>query len=651
MAASAEIEEEQHGLAVKLPYQLGRFTLCRELGAGGMATVYLGRMRMAEGFDRLVALKTIHGHLARAQTFVDMFLDEAKIASQISHPNVCSVYDFGNLGGTYYLALEYLTGEPLHEFINKVVERKSDDLMQALPYLAARIIADACEGLHAAHETRGSDGTRLDIVHRDVSPQNLFVTYDGAVKVVDFGCAKAIQRVTQTDTGIMKGKVSYAAPEQLRAGDIDQRVDVWALGVCLWETLTLKELFRRETAIVSAMAVLEERIPRADEVCSWVPRQLADIAAKALERDPNARYASARQLGRDLRAFIARAGVSFESAELAEWMEYLFAERQREVLAMVAEVEARTSTPAARSAPTDDDDKLGVGAAPTKLAKISGSGAWHEVSATSSAERPKRALRLDPDPDDPVVLPTRSRGWLWATLLVLLLGGGAYGGMRYAGVGPFATASEGDEPQPIASDPGTHATAPVEPAEPSATEEQAAAEDPAAQGTEVAAPEAAPGDDAEAPAVEPAEAAHETAEAAHETAEAPREAPPRHREREEHHADHHEPSAPTPSQEHAAEPTTPRGPSISLDTSQGQVVVTAEGGWAQVYLGERSLGRTPLRVSLPVGQQRLRLLPYGHEPAQYVVVPVAWGEINSVSFHVGPPPSDDAPPDEAGDGT
>ena len=146
-APANPIENEQPGLGVRLPYQLGRFTLCRELGAGGMATVYLGRMRLAEGFERLVALKTIHGHLAQAQTFVDMFLDEAKIASQISHPNVCSVYDFGNVDGTYYLALEYLMGEPLDDVIKRRSSRReSDDLMQALPYLAARIIADACEG-------------------------------------------------------------------------------------------------------------------------------------------------------------------------------------------------------------------------------------------------------------------------------------------------------------------------------------------------------------------------------------------------------------------------------------------------------------------------------------------------------------------------
>ncbi|HEY8428104.1 MAG TPA: serine/threonine-protein kinase, partial [Sandaracinaceae bacterium] len=181
-----------------------------------MATVYLARMELAAGLDRLVALKTIHPHLAREKAFIDMFLDEARIASLISHPNVCAVHDFGEVSGVYYLAMEHLIGEPLFDVINRLVDR-FDEVRDVLPYIAARVIADGCEGLQAAHTARGPDGRRLEIVHRDVSPQNLFVTYDGAVKVVDFGCAKAAQRIAHTSTGVMKGKVGYAAPEQLRA--------------------------------------------------------------------------------------------------------------------------------------------------------------------------------------------------------------------------------------------------------------------------------------------------------------------------------------------------------------------------------------------------------------------------------------------------
>ncbi|MCZ7682770.1 MAG: protein kinase [Sandaracinaceae bacterium] len=137
---------EQSSLRPALPFQLGRFTLCHELGAGGMATVYLSRMRLAAGLERLVALKTIHSHLAKERTFVDMFLDEAKIASLINHPNVCSVYDFGEVHDTYFLAMEYLLGEPLFDVVNAMAEREEEELRQAGPFLAARIIADACEG-------------------------------------------------------------------------------------------------------------------------------------------------------------------------------------------------------------------------------------------------------------------------------------------------------------------------------------------------------------------------------------------------------------------------------------------------------------------------------------------------------------------------
>ncbi|HJL17307.1 MAG TPA: serine/threonine-protein kinase, partial [Sandaracinaceae bacterium LLY-WYZ-13_1] len=430
MSTPSHEAELHHSLGPKLPYAMGRFTLCRELGAGGMATVYLSKMRLAAGLERLVALKTIHGHLAKEQTFVDMFLDEAKIASHISHPNVCSVYDFGDVGGVYYMAMEYLVGEPLFDFVNAIAEDDGQELREAQPYLAARIIADACEGLHAAHTLRGADGKALHVVHRDVSPQNLFVTYEGAVKVVDFGCAKALERVTQTNTGIMKGKVSYAAPEQLKQeSDVDARADVWALGVCLWEALTLEQLFRRENAIQTAMAVLEDRIPRADEGRDWVPSKLADIAAKALARDASERYPDARAMGKALRGFIARSGVPFESAEVAEWMRYLFPQRHRRVQEVVSEVEKMEVSQvgpvlppadAVDEAPGDDErEGRAIADAPTKLAKT-----------VSSARRELR----DPEAydDEPVVLPTSTKRWVWSiAVLVLLAAGGAFAYTQY----------------------------------------------------------------------------------------------------------------------------------------------------------------------------------------------------------------------------
>ncbi|MEM9069669.1 MAG: serine/threonine-protein kinase [Myxococcota bacterium] len=398
--------EAQPSLKPRLPQALGRFTLCEELGAGGMATVYLSKMRLGAGLDRLVALKTIHSHLAKEQTFVDMFLDEARIASHISHPHVCAVYDFGQEGDVYFLAMEYLIGEPVFDFINRVAKLKdeSDELMEALPFLAARILGDACEGLHAAHTLKGSDGKAQNVVHRDVSPQNLFITYEGTVKVVDFGCAKALERVTQTNTGIMKGKVSYAAPEQLRAESVDARADVFALGICLWETLTLRSLFRRDTAIKTAMAVLESDIPRADEKAPWVPKELADIAEKALQRDVNERYQSARELSRALRGFIAHSGAPFESAEVADWMRFLFEERHAKTMKMVSDVEGLDTSRIAR---IETASPPVIDSAPTVLAT--------PPRATAPA--------LDVEPQAPVSLPTSTRKWM--TLVVLLLLGGA----------------------------------------------------------------------------------------------------------------------------------------------------------------------------------------------------------------------------------
>jgi serine/threonine-protein kinase len=335
--SAMETPSTETPLGPQLPLRLGRFTLCEELGAGGMATVYLARMEMAGGLERLAALKTIHPHLAKEKAFVDMFLDEARIASHVGHPNVCSTYDFGEVNGVYYLAMEYLLGEPLFDVINRLVER-FDDVQEVLPYLAARIIADAAEGLHAAHVARGPGGEQLHIVHRDVSPQNLFLTYEGSVKVVDFGCAKAAERVAHTSTGVMKGKVGYAAPEQLKSDHVDARADVWALGVCLWEALTLSPLFSRDTAVQTAMAVLQDDVERASDGRPWVPEAVAAIADRALRRDREERFGSARELSRALRRFIADSGYTLESAELAEWMDFLFEDRHETRIRQAARV-------------------------------------------------------------------------------------------------------------------------------------------------------------------------------------------------------------------------------------------------------------------------------------------------------------------------
>ncbi len=301
--------------------RLGRYRLVREIASGGMASVNLA---VADGVDKLVALKMIHAHLAQEDSFVQMFLDEARISSAISHRNVCNVFDFGEVDGRYYLAMDYLSGQSLRDVIHRL--RKMPDLAppSRLAVLAGTIIAEACEGLHAAHELRDAQGKPLEVIHRDVSPHNLFVSYEGSVSVVDFGIARASDRIQHTATGILKGKFSYMAPEQIRQLEIDRRVDVWSLGVCLWEMLTLERLFVRNSQADTLMSVMMDRVKAPSELHPGIPKALDAIVMKALARSPAQRYATARDLGRDLAKFVRETGEAMDTVEIETLLTRMF---------------------------------------------------------------------------------------------------------------------------------------------------------------------------------------------------------------------------------------------------------------------------------------------------------------------------------------
>jgi serine/threonine-protein kinase len=314
-----------------------------------MASVYLARAEGSPGFEKLVALKRIHPHLADEKDYVEMFLDEARIASRITHANVCSVFDFGEAGGEYYIAMEYLVGEPLSRVHRRVVANADQRISPLLPARMARIIAQACEGLHAAHELKDANGESLHVVHRDVSAENLFVTYDGATQVVDFGIAHARQRVHHTEAGQVKGTFPYMSPEQMTAAVVDRRVDVWALGAVLWELLTLRRLFLRDTDVNTMYAVLSSEIRPPSAHRSDVPTELDEIVLKALQRNPDERWQSAREMGRALRRFLAKQEELVGPAELADWMVELFPNgesRKRQLMEL-----ARTSDAAGASDP------------------------------------------------------------------------------------------------------------------------------------------------------------------------------------------------------------------------------------------------------------------------------------------------------------
>jgi serine/threonine-protein kinase len=291
-----------------------------------MATVHLARMDGPGGFRKWVAIKRIHQHLAANQAFVRMFLDEARVAAGISHPNVAQVFELGRQGHSYWIAMEYLHGDPLRDVMPSHTTLAT---VRMDVHLAAKVIADAADGLHAAHELRSSQGEPLNLVHRDVSPQNIFVTYDGAVKVVDFGIAKAAGRLASTRAGTLKGKLSYMSPEQVRGQPVDRRTDVFALGVVLWELATGRRLFLGAGELETLNLVQCCRVPRPSRVAQGVPAGLESIVMKALAKDPRRRFQSGRELSRALQRFVMQSGACVGYEELGAHIRRVLSHRVR----------------------------------------------------------------------------------------------------------------------------------------------------------------------------------------------------------------------------------------------------------------------------------------------------------------------------------
>ncbi|NVB80483.1 MAG: protein kinase [Kofleriaceae bacterium] len=298
------------------PVRLGRYELLGQLAMGGMAEIHLARLAGEAGFEKIVVVKRLLPELVASKAFVAMFLDEGKLVARLDHPNVCEVHELGREGAEYFLVMPYLDGVPVSDFIARPRETDATSRIAQLR-VAAGIVVQACAGLHHAHELRGTDGAPLGLVHRDVSPSNLFVTTAGVVKVLDFGVAK-VRGAAETEAGTIKGKTQYMAPEQLLGEPLDRRCDVFALGIVLFELATHTRLFKRSSDYLSARAILEEPIPRADAVDPAVPPQLADVIGKALARPPDDRYADARELARALETALAPHGGVASAGQIAD---------------------------------------------------------------------------------------------------------------------------------------------------------------------------------------------------------------------------------------------------------------------------------------------------------------------------------------------
>ena len=272
---------------------LDRFELIAEIASGGMATVYLGRLSGAGGFQRFVAIKRLHPHLAGDEEFVQMFLDEARLAARLHHPNVVPILEIGESPQGYYLVMEYVEGDTLA----RILARSAQAGLMLPPKVSMRVCVDTITGLHVAHEMKDDDQNPLNIVHRDVSPQNILIGMDGSARITDFGVARATTRLSTTRTGQLKGKLAYMAPEQARGTEVDRRADIFAMGIVIWECLAQKRLFKGEGEADTLNRVLYEPIPSCKLANPDVPAALEAVVMKALDRNRDKRFDTASDLG------------------------------------------------------------------------------------------------------------------------------------------------------------------------------------------------------------------------------------------------------------------------------------------------------------------------------------------------------------------
>jgi serine/threonine-protein kinase len=285
--------------------RFGRYEVLFRIAAGGMAEVYAARMVGEGGFEKPVALKRMLPTLAEDERFVEMFLDEGKLAAHISSPHVVQTLDLGRAeDDSLYLVMELVVGVSLAALVRAVLRSKS----QLSPAVAVEILSQAAAGLHDAHEARTMYGQPLEIVHRDISPQNILVDVAGRVRITDFGVARALERATHTQSGEVKGKIGYFAPEQVRGKNVDRRTDIFAMGICAWETIAGKRLFQGDNPAQTLDMVMSMPVPRLDALRPDVPSEVADAIAKALERDQAARFQTSGEFAETLRYAMRPAG-------------------------------------------------------------------------------------------------------------------------------------------------------------------------------------------------------------------------------------------------------------------------------------------------------------------------------------------------------
>jgi serine/threonine protein kinase len=319
--------------------RFGKYVLLDRVAVGGMAEIFLARQEGLEGFEKTIVIKRIRPHLSNQKAFVTMFLNEAKLAAQLNHPNIVQIYDLGKIGESYFIAMECIVGRDMRRILPKAEAMGVDfPLVYAL-----KIASSVCEGLYYAHQRTDLYGNPLRIVHRDVTPENIFVSFDGTVKILDFGIAKAANQIEQTRAGEIKGKLSYMSPEQCMGKSLDQRSDIFSLGAVLYEWITGNKLFSGESEVAILKSISDGKIVPPSEVRKDLPENVERILMRALERDRDLRYQTAWEMQSDLDLFLTKRDFTPSNIHLANFMRQLFKdELEEERQRLVAQGEAQS---------------------------------------------------------------------------------------------------------------------------------------------------------------------------------------------------------------------------------------------------------------------------------------------------------------------
>jgi eukaryotic-like serine/threonine-protein kinase len=334
-------------------YRLDRYELLCPIASGGMASVWLARLRGKRGFEKLFAIKTIKTELIADPHFQEMFLDEARIASRIIHPNVAQILELGEQDDILYIVMEYVDGDSLAK-INRLANKRGTPLP---PGISMRVVAETCAGLHAAHQLKDSAGESLGVVHRDVSPQNVLITTAGTAKVIDFGLVKARNRgAAETGQGVVKGKIRYMAPEQVGGSkSIDHRADVWACGMCLYELITGHTPYHKEDDLdVVKRLMSHDPLPPFDVA---LPPQIEKILTKAIVATPDGRYDSCSQMRKAIEAAIHELDLPAESEDVSEFVRQtlpeLASKRSKTIAKAMESADTRSSAVSLEALPPD----------------------------------------------------------------------------------------------------------------------------------------------------------------------------------------------------------------------------------------------------------------------------------------------------------